>query len=138
MNKQILQKQLSQLGLTREEANIYLYLIENGASTFLEVSRGAEVERAKIYRNIDSLTKKNLIELSNTSWGRKLVPSDPKTLELLLKQQEMELQKKKETFAELVEELSYSGKKITDKFIITTYRKKEGLQQMLCNELKSQ
>lgn len=50
----------------------------------------------------------------------------------------MDLQKKKETFAELVDELSFSGKKISDKFIITTYRRKEGLQQMLWNELKSQ
>lgn len=138
MNKQILQKQLVQLGLSKEEADIYLFLIENGPSTFLEVSRGSDIERGKIYRSIDELTKKSLVELSKSSWGRKLVPSDPKILELLIKQQEMDLQKKKETFAELVDELSFSGKKISDKFIITTYRRKEGLQQMLWNELKSQ
>jgi len=138
MNKQILTKQLTQLGLEKEEAQIYLYLIENGPSTFLEVSKGTNINRSKIYRNIDELTKKGLLELSHTKWSKKLIPVEPDTLETFVKKKEDEAFNNRRIFDELVSELSYSGKKINEKFIIKTYKNADGLQEMLWNQLDTQ
>jgi len=122
----------------KEEAQIYLYLIENGPSTFLEVSKGTNINRSKIYRNIDELTKKGLLELSHTKWSKKLIPVEPDTLETFVKKKEDEAFNNRRIFDELVSELSYSGKKINEKFIIKTYKNADGLQEMLWNQLDTQ
>ena len=82
MNKQLILKQLVDIGLEEIEANIYLHLLENGPRTHLELSRETNTDRSKIYRYVEKLLKKNLIEESNDAWGKKLQAAKPSNIEL--------------------------------------------------------
>jgi sugar-specific transcriptional regulator TrmB len=55
---------LETLGLTRKEANAYLILVRNGASTASEVSRLLGVQYPAVYRILHSLQAKRWIEAS--------------------------------------------------------------------------
>ena len=62
MNKQIVLTQLQQFGLDDIETTLYIHLIENGPKTPLDLSRETSVNRSRIYRYIDRLKAKKLIE----------------------------------------------------------------------------
>src|SRR5207247_9514877 len=55
---------LETLGLTRKEANAYLVLVRNGASTAADVSRLLSVQYPAVYRILHSLQGKGWIEAS--------------------------------------------------------------------------
>ena len=54
--------QLSRLGLTDEEARIYLYMAEKQAVTALEMSKYLHIGRTKVYRILDKLYSVGLTE----------------------------------------------------------------------------
>src|SRR3989339_1952405 len=116
MNKQILLSQLESFGLDKIEVDIYLFLLENGSKTPLDLSRETNINRSRIYRYLDKLKAKKLIEESNIGRGLKLKASDPQNLELLIHEQEYSLQKQKEMFPEIMNELSSLPSRLENKF----------------------
>ncbi len=84
MNKQQNIDQLMNLGLEDIEAVLYVHLLENGEQTPLELSRELNINRSKIYRYIEKLVAKKLIEQSVVDRGIRLKASDPKNLEIML------------------------------------------------------
>ena len=49
------------LGLTREEAKLYIALVKQGESTTLELSRTTKISRTQVYRLFESLKDKGVI-----------------------------------------------------------------------------
>ncbi|KKU09948.1 MAG: hypothetical protein UX65_C0005G0039 [Parcubacteria group bacterium GW2011_GWB1_46_8] len=135
MNKQILLSQLESFGLDKIEVDIYLFLLENGSKTPLDLSRETNINRSRIYRYLDKLKAKKLIEESNIGRGLKLKASDPQNLELLIHEQEYSLQKQKEMFPEIMNELSSLPSRLENKFEIKHYDGLDGLKQMMWNQL---
>lgn len=135
MNKQILLTQLESFGLDEIEVNIYLFLLKNGSRTPLDLSRETNINRSKIYRYLDRLKDKKLIEESKTSRGLTLKASDPKNLELSIHEQEYKIQRQKELFPEIINELSSLPNHLQNKFEIKHYDGPEGLKQMMWNHL---
>ncbi len=137
MNKQFLTSQLTVLGLDDIEAQIYVYLLENGAKTPLELSRETNIDRSKIYRSIEKLTKKKLLEQSNASWGKKIQAANPQNITLLVQEKEEILKAQKETLPQVIDDLlklpAYSQKE----FEIKHYKGVEGLKQMFWNQLSA-
>ena len=137
MNKQISIQQLSTLGFDEAESTIYLHLLENGPKTLLELSREANVNRSKIYRHLDSLRAKKLIEEISGSRGKKLQASSPKNLELLILEQENQLKLQKETIQNLIADLTSLPTNLEKIFEVKHYHGSEGLKQMLWNQLSA-
>jgi len=137
MNKQILLQKLQKLGLAEIEAKLYVFFLEKGPKTPLEISREMNINRSRIYRLIESLKKKKLVEESNTSWGKKLSAADPANLEMLIIEKEEEISSKKQGLPELVKSLQNLPNLVGVGFEVVNYKGKDGLKQMLWNELKA-
>ncbi len=137
MNKQIIATQLISLGLEEIEANIYLYLLEHGSRTPLELSRETNTDRSKIYRHIEKLVKKKLLEESNNNWGKKIQAASPKNIELLLQEKEEALMAQKQLVPTLIEGLSNIPNFQQREFEVKHYRGQDGLKQMLWNQLSA-
>lgn len=137
MNKQIIISQLGNFGLDEIEAKIYLYLLEKGAQTPLELSRNININRSKIYRYINKLISKKLIEISNVERGKRLKASSPQNLELLIYEKEQELKIQKENLPDILKELTSQQSNLPRTFEIKYYHGTNGLKQMLWNHMSA-
>lgn len=135
MNKQIILSQLDAFGLDDIEAKIYLHLLEKGAQKPLELSRDININRSKIYRYIDRLMAKKLIEVSNMERGMALKASSPQNLELLIHEKEQEIQVQKTTLPDLLQKLTTLPGDQHRGIEIKHYHGTDGLKQMLWNHL---
>ena len=137
MNKQITLELLQSLGLEEIEASLYLYLLENGPRTYLELSRETNYDRSKIYRYVDKLEKKNFLEQSMNARGKKLQAANPGNIQLFLEKKEDRLQSQLKTLPGLLKELSSLSSYAQREFEVKHYRGQEGLRQMLWNHLQA-
>jgi hypothetical protein len=135
MNKQIILQNLQTLGLDEIESQIYFTLLSKGERTPLELARITNINRSKIYRYVENLANKKLLETSKNSWGKKLKASPPDNLEILIHEKEQEIRSQKEILPETISNLETYFQKTDSTFEIKHYHGKEGLKQMLWNEL---
>lgn len=137
MNKQIIISQLNSFGLDEIEAKIYLHLLEKGAQTPLELSRDININRSKIYRYIERLTGKKLVEMSNAERGLRLKASNPQNLELLIYEKELEVKNQKDQLPDILKELTMQSSNLPRSFEVKHYHGTDGLKQMLWNHLSA-
>lgn len=137
MNKQILIEQLQHFGLNETEASVYLYLLENGPQTPLQISRNINIDRSKIYRCVEALHKQSFLEESHAAWGKQLRAASPKNIELRVIKQEEDLKKHKAVLPSLIDSLSQMPNHAKREFEVKHYRGQDGLKQMLWNQLSA-
>jgi sugar-specific transcriptional regulator TrmB len=135
MNKQIIISQLSNFDIDEVEAKIYLHLLEKGPQKPLELSRDININRSRIYRYIDKLMAKKLIEVSNVDRGKRLQASRPENLELLIHEKEQEIKLQKENLPDILKTLSNLPTGSKKGFEVRHYHGTDGLKQMLWNHL---
>lgn len=137
MNKQIILTQLQQFGLDEIEITLYVHLIENGPKTPLDLSRETSVNRSRIYRYLDRLKAKKLIDEVNLGRGITLEASNPNNLELLIMEKEQEIKIQRENLPAIVKELTNPQVNLVKGIEIKHYHGTEGLKQMLWNHLSA-
>lgn len=137
MNKQIIANQLAQFGLDEIEVHIYLNLLEKGAKTPLDLSRETNINRSKIYRYIERLQAKRLIEEIDKGRGLRLKAASPDSLQLLILEKEQQLKNQKELLPDLLKELTTMPGDARSVFEVKHYHGTEGLKQMLWNHLSA-
>lgn len=81
---------LKRLGLTDEEAATYTYLVENGDSSVLAISRGLSTGRTKLYPLLANLEDKQLIAASKRRYGTTYAALPLDSLDYLVKESERE------------------------------------------------
>lgn len=77
---------LKDLGLTDNEARIYLAALGLGSSSILKIARAAEIKRTTVYSVIESLKLKGLISEELKGWKKYLVAESPEKLEKVLEE----------------------------------------------------
>ena len=92
MNKEII-KTLQDIGLSKEEVEIYLAGLELGESTVQNIAKKAGIKRPTAYLIIDSLIKKGLFYQTFKGKKRLFGAQNPKDLEVELKRKAFELTK---------------------------------------------
>lgn len=137
MNKQIVLIQLQPFGLDEVEITLYIHLIENGPKTPLDLSRETSVNRSRIYRYLDRLKAKKLIEEVNLGRGIVLKASNPNNLELLILEKEQQVKIQRENLANIIKELTISPADQPKSIEIKHYHGEEGLKQILWNHLSA-
>ncbi len=137
MNKQIIASQLSSFGLDEVETRIYLDLLENGSRTPLTLSRDININRSRIYRYLDRLKSKKLIEEVNLGRGIALKASNPTNLELLILEREQEVKIQRDTLPNILKELTSLGNDPQKSIEIKHYHGTDGLKQMLWNHMSA-
>jgi len=137
MNKQLITEQLENLGLEKTEASLYLFLLEKGSKTYLELARDSKINRSKVYRHIEKLKNKGLVTRTDDSSGKKLKATSPKNLELLIQKKEEALLTQKKTMPELLSVLTELPNHSQKEFEIKHYKGQDGIRQMLWNQMNA-
>ncbi len=137
MNKQALAESLTQLGLSPAEIIIYIHLLKSEPKTPLELSRELNINRSKMYRLLEDLIQKKLLEEHGLNRGFKVKAASVQNLELLVSSEEEKAKTMREFLPDLISSLSSFSSFIRDSFEILHYRGTDGLKQMLWNELRS-
>ncbi len=129
-----LHRQLERLGLSEQEASIFITLLE-GPKTPVEVSRITGIARSNVYRIVDKLFDLGILREHTDDQDKLLAAADPDALELLVITQEEQAKQRRGQFEQLLPMLK-SFTKRDDTSNIKTYRGVSGLKQMLWNELQ--
>jgi DNA-binding MarR family transcriptional regulator len=135
-NASAIQQQLQRLGLTGDEAAIFISLLGT-PKTQLDVSRATGIVRSNVYRIVDGMIEKGLVHELTTDEGKLLAAARPESLELLVIEQEIAAQTQRAGLDQLLPMLAGFRRQDKD-FAIKTYSGLGGLKQMLWNELKAQ
>ena len=115
--------QLTTLGLSETEANIYIALIESGPASILELARRTRINRSTIYYLLQSLKEKQLIAQTVQGKRNLLMALDPSNLKVLL-------EKKIVNTLPLIDELKAMAKVGKTKPIIALYEGLPGLKKV--------
>ncbi len=133
-NKLNLLTLLNQIGLSREEALIYVELLKE-PNTHLRLSHITGINRTKVYRLVAELEKRSLVGRRSDDRGTFLVARDPASLEIELLTLEEKLKQQRIALQTVLPELDMIKKRDSSKFIINTYEGVEGFKQMQWHEL---
>ena len=137
VNKLELKQKLTLLGLTDNQAEIYLLLLKQGLASLLELSRRININRTTIYRIVEDLKKLNLVEEVLDDRGVKVKAVAPENLNLLLTQKETELTQLKSNISSLISDLSAINDQPAPSTQVVYFRGQSGLKQLLWNILKA-
>lgn len=78
------------LGLSENEAGVYLSALSLGPTTMLKISRCAEIKRSTVYSTIESLKQKGLMSVEIRGLKNVYVAQSPEKLEVLLENRKRE------------------------------------------------
>lgn len=137
MTNNLIETKLEELGFSPEEISIYLYLIKNEEQSLLELSRGLKIDRAKVYRNIEKMLQKQLVEETLSSRGKKVKASPPETLQVLINLEEEKVNHKKQILPEITQLLHSLSPNSQNTFKIKTYKGQDGMGEMMKNQLNA-
>ena len=93
MNKSDICGLLTELGLSENEANVYLTLLSLGSTTALKVSRTTNLKRTTVYSVMESLKGKGLVSLEVRGFKTLVQAEGPEQLEHIIEDQRSRLQK---------------------------------------------
>jgi sugar-specific transcriptional regulator TrmB len=109
---------LQQLGFTKKEIDIYLFLLKNGQASPSEISNKTKINRSTVYVIVQELLKKGIIKEDLASPTKTLVPLPPHELQNLYKVDEKELELKRRKIHTVISELEKIAKEV--KYTIPT------------------
>lgn len=129
--------QLKNLGLSENEAKVYMAMLELGPATVLEISAKAGVNRPTSYVQIESLKKMGLVSTQVKGKKQIFIAESPEQLEFLIDRQKNELEQKKEELQKFLPELTNLFNISDSKPQVRFFEGKEGLIKMHSELLKS-
>jgi sugar-specific transcriptional regulator TrmB len=122
-----------QLGLSREEAELYLYILRHGRQTALMISRGLKTGRTKIYAHLDKLACKQLVVVHERHYGTSYEAANPEVIEFLVNEQEREASQLRGSLPDMLHLLSDMRASSPEVSKVVDYRGVDGLKQMRWN-----
>lgn len=128
---------LNQLGVSDEEASIYLDILQGRGDTALALSRSSHLKRTKVYRLLDNLIEKGLIVNRMGERGGRFVVSPIDSLNFLVAQKESELKKLQKALPVLQRELSGLESVGSAQPQVLYFHGIEGLKQVTYNSLRA-
>jgi len=137
MNKQELNNYFMRLGLTSDEARLYMALIEKGEGTPLSISKTTEINRTKVYRLIEEMVKKKLIVQEIGEHTIRVSPASVEQLKEILQMKQVqiaELSKNWNDASQMLDQMTIEKKSETK---VKFYHGKSGIEQMVWNVLKA-
>jgi sugar-specific transcriptional regulator TrmB len=120
-------------GLSEGESRIYLYLLKNDFLTALELSRKLNMGRTKVYRLLDKLKDKQLVEYQVHTRGIKFGASHPMRLKHMVQSQEHKVERLKENLPNLIDHLIALMPEDVNQGKVLYYEGLEGLKQVSYN-----
>jgi DNA-binding MarR family transcriptional regulator len=132
----MLEDYLSLLGFNSEEASLYLSLVKSGPVTLLAASKASGIERTRLYRLVDTLKEKGLIEEIPRDRHRSIQAASISTLEMKVKEAKFKSQVLSKSFPSFMRSLQ-TLIPITPSNNVVFYHGREGIRQMAWHLLRS-
>ena len=127
---------LKEIGLSENEAKVYLAMLDLGPATALKIATEARINRPTAYAQIESLRKVSLAT-SKKKGGKTLFSAEsPEKLEFLLNKQRSEIDVRREELQNIMPELMAAFDLAEDKPIIRYFEGKDGLAKVRQEELR--
>jgi sugar-specific transcriptional regulator TrmB len=132
-----LHQTLQRYGLTANEAEIYSYILVNGYSSALTISRDLRMGRTKVYRVLDKLLARELAQQKLDDMGMKFGAADASKLEQLVVEKEQSIIQMRKTLPDLISQMRSLTKTSEDASKILYYKGIEGYKQVTYNSTKA-
>lgn len=130
-------ERLKNIGLSDNEAKVYMAMLELGPSPVVEIARKAEVNRPTAYVQIESLKKKGLVSTQTKGKKHLFIAESPEQIEFIIEREKNELERKAEEFKKFIPDLmsvfNVSGQKPQVRF----FEGREGLMKIQDEFLKN-
>ncbi len=124
-------------GLSTDESKVYLYVLAHGFSSALVLSRQLSIARTKVYRLIDKLKTKGLIEQKLDDRGMRFGAADPAIFQEMTQAQEKISQAMRQHVPELTQHLRALAHSRSLDSKVLYYEGIEGLKQVSYNITKA-
>jgi sugar-specific transcriptional regulator TrmB len=121
---------LSLFGLDAQEQEVYLLLLRQNLVTALQLSRGTTIKRPTVYRILERLSGKGLIETQVDDKTTYYSAADPRQFETFITEAEEKARKMREALGSVVGRLSHLSKTKNRETVVKFYRGKRALQYM--------
>ena len=122
--------QLKNIGLSNNEAKVYLAMLELGPSSILEIAAKAGINRPTTYVQVESLKKMGLVSTQMKGKKQLFIAEDPSQLEFIVHEQEKLLEQRKEELGKVMPGLKEIFELAEDKPHVRFFEGIEGLQRM--------
>ena len=94
-----------EIGLTENEAKVYIALLKIGNSTSSKIISEANISGGKIYETLDKLYKRGFVSISNINGVKHFQATNPQAIINYINEQKHELTKKEDQFIEILPKL---------------------------------
>jgi sugar-specific transcriptional regulator TrmB len=131
-------KVLIDLGLTEDEAKIYLVLLDGGFMPASTVAKRAELGRPLTYKILDDLVKKGVVEKKETGKIALFAPIHPRELEKLFENKKAEIENMKKALEESMGGMVSKYNLFIGKPNVQFFEGKEGALKVALDSLTSQ
>lgn len=129
---------LERLGLDDEQAQAYVWLLQNGPNTVLSISRGLKTGRTKLYPLLEDLTQKQLITIHERHYGTSYEAQPPHVIEFLVSEHERQTEALRSNLPAVTNILGRMQLQAPTASRIVEYRGVDGLKQMNFNLTKAE
>ena len=117
-------------GLTSKETILYETLLKEGEKTPAELSKQLDIKRPTVYKCLNELKEKGLVEISTSKSQLTYSPAPPTKLYEYFKTKAVEQDKIQDTLHSMLPELMQNYIIAVEKPIITTFAGIEGLKSI--------
>ena len=129
--------QLKNIGLSENEAKVYMAMLELGPSTMLQIAGKAGINRPTAYAQLESLKKRGLVSMVSKGKKSLFAAEAPNQLESMLEREEKDIELKKEELGRVLPDLATMYNLGGEKPVVRFFEGIEGLMKMQDEFLKS-
>ena len=129
-------KDIEKLGFTKNEATVYLALLELGSVSVGAIVKRTGIHKTIIYDNLEKLIKKGLVHYVLKANRKYFNAQDPEILIRLLKEEERLLKQKQKLAERLLPDLTAIKTSAKEKIEASIYKDEEGIKSVLEDVLK--
>ncbi len=128
---------LRKIGMTDNEAEIYLTLLKMGEALASEIAAGSKISRPHVYDSINRLIEKGLASYVIKNNRKYFRGASPHKLIDYLKDKELDIKRKEKEVTEALPALLRLHKPKKPKPIVEVYEGKEGMKTILNDIIKT-
>ena len=132
-----MQDSLTKIGLTSKEAQIYLYLLENGYRTAAQLADAIGEKRTNIYMLLEGLKEKQVLTVDESKRVRVFGAADPGQLQKLLQREQEKQQQALGALKVVLPQLRVQYSLTSDKPGVTHTAGEEGYKLLLDDMVRS-
>ncbi len=133
---QIIKEFLTKLGFDEEDIKLFTTLTKYGPQTLLEAARHSNIERTRLYRLVDELAEKGLIEEVPQYKRRTIKAANLSTIEMMVKEEKIKSDALTQTFPTFINALQTLTPTLSKNNVIY-YKGREGIRQMAWHLLRT-